>query len=163
MHEGRLRYLMCVIKCSTHQANLAARCAIEGAAAAAGSLQACGFDAPLGHCSPHAAATGAATRLWKHLMADYYEEFAVSAREYVSRCLTITCEPRPPNDEGSRRLQELYGKSVIPDDMLYLWNTGDLSQLAHALPLPHGADVSAEEHARLVHLFVSPRQGAARR
>ena len=38
--EGRFRYFLCVIKCSTHQANLVARCAIEGAAAAAGSLQA---------------------------------------------------------------------------------------------------------------------------
>ena len=105
--EGRLRCFLCVVKCSAHQANLVALCAIEGAAVAAGSLQVSGFAAALAQGSPHIAAAGAATRLRKHLMVDYYEEFAVSARDYVTRSLKIICEPHPPNDVDSRRLQEL--------------------------------------------------------
>ena len=103
--------------------------------------------------SPHTAATGAVTRLWTHLMADYYEEFAMSARDYVARGLSIKLEPHLPKDDDSRRLQELYGNSVITDDLLELWNTGDLSQLAHALPLPHGAEVPLEDYARLRQRF----------
>ena len=37
--------------------------------------------------------------------------------------------------------------------MLDIWNTGDLSQLAPALLLPHGADVPVEEYIRLAHLY----------
>ena len=60
--EGRVRYFLCVLKCSTHQANLVARCAIEGAAVAAGCLPASDFAAPLAQVALRTAATGAATR-----------------------------------------------------------------------------------------------------
>ena len=105
-------------KRSAHQANLVARYVNEGAAVAAWSFQASSFAAPFAQGAPRTAATGTATRLWTYLMADYFDDVAMSAREYVPRRLVVTCELRPPMEDGARRLQELYRGTVIPEDML---------------------------------------------
>jgi hypothetical protein len=129
----RVRYFLVVVKCATHQAALTAKAAVIGsfAAAAGGEL--------------YRTIAGAAVRLFKYLVNDYYEEFCKTARQWVSSQLRVV-----PHGSGAREeqqsahgdsarerrtatahgLRELYTSHVISDEMMLLWNCG-LSEMMH--------------------------------
>ena len=138
------RYLVMVLKCATHQAGLSARSSVIGRAAATGA----------GGGELHKGTTGVATRLFKYVIPDYFEEFVYSVREWVAADLVVL----PPAEEedtaatgAAKQLQVLYTQHVVPDDLLLLWNNG-LGSLRHRLLEP-GQDPQ-RERARLVSEFV---------
>ena len=116
----RVRYFIIVVKCATHQAALTAKAAVTGsfAAAAGGEL--------------YKAIAGAAVRLCKYLINDYYEEFCNTAGDWVSSKLRVvahgTCARE--KDQAANGLRDLYTKRVISDEMMFLWNCG-FSKMLH--------------------------------
>ena len=129
---GRLRYFLAVYKCSTHQANLAAKSAVVGAAAVAAAATTC---AEAGR-EPHTVVCGVVTRLYKYLVNDYFEEFATATYCCV-RGGGLTPQPQPgaraEEEQQRRALQQLYGESVLSNELLKLLNTA-------AQPPPESAD-----------------------
>ena len=125
----RVRYFLLVVKCATHQAALSAKSGVVGsfASAAGGEL--------------YKTIAGAAVRLFKYLVNDYYEEFCSAARAWTSTQLRVVA-----HGDG---LRALYTSHVIRDEMLYLWNRG-LGHLSHAVD--SGGD-PAEERPVLVSRF----------
>ena len=83
-----VRYFLLAIKCVSHQINLAAKGAVMGPAAAVGRNIGSAPRAVTDRIS------GAATRLFKYLCNDYYEEFAQSVRDWVGRDLRLVSQPR---------------------------------------------------------------------
>jgi hypothetical protein len=73
----RVRYLLVLIVCGTHQVGRAARSAVLGRAAAVarGKL--------------HADIMGVSVRLYKYLVNDYYDEFVFSVNAWVLRDLKV--------------------------------------------------------------------------
>ena len=136
----RVRYLLVVIVCGTHQAGLAAKSAVVGRAAAVarGKL--------------HVDIIGVSVRLYKYLINDYYEEFVFSVNEWVVRDLVVL--PATSGDASSHartvKMQTLYTEHVLPRAMLALWNNG-LDRLEHVVLA--GQDPE-EERPRLVRGFV---------
>ena len=136
----RIRYLLVVIVCGTHQAGLAAKSAVVGRAAAVarGKL--------------HVDIIGVSVRLYKYLINDYYEEFVFSVNEWVVRDLVVL--PATSGDASSHartvKMQTLYTEHVLPRTMLALWNNG-LDRLEHVVLA--GQDPK-EERPRLVRGFV---------
>ena len=137
------RYMLVVLKCVTHQAGLATKSAVIGRAAATGA----------GGGELYKAITGVASRLFKYVICDYFEEFVFSVREWVVADLLVQ-----PAEEGedaaatgaAKALQRLYTEHVVPDAMLELWNNG-LGNLRHRLA--PGQD-PVEERPRVVNEFV---------
>ena len=80
----RLRYFLIVIRCASHQANLAVTSAVTGRAACTAAR--CARPAAL--CarqdddseSPHRTVCGAIVRLFKYMISDYYTDFAANLR-----------------------------------------------------------------------------------
>jgi len=115
-HHARrlgLRYSLLVIKCSSHQSNLVVQVAICGKVL----KKAVEVDALCGTCS----------RLFKYLMADYLEDFATALKRQVLAKFSILEEDEGSADtimhrQHSKRMQELYGKDVLPDELLALFN-----------------------------------------
>ncbi len=63
----------------------------------------------------------ACSRLYRHLMADYGEEFNLSLWSYVK----ITLEEAPVDECGQAYdLQKLYGETVLPQDIVDLYFAG---------------------------------------
>ena len=108
-----------------------------------------------------------ATRLFKYLINDYYEEFCTNVTDWVSAGLTLVEHEEADRtllDRGQeadrtllgrgqdiQKLQELYTKHVIPDTMVELWNNG-AGHLSHKLP----PDVEASaSRSRLVSRFTT--------
>ncbi len=73
----RVRYLLVLVVCGTHQAGLAAKSAIQGRGAA------------VAHGVLHTDIVGVAVRLYKYLFNDYYDEFVFSVNEWVLRELKV--------------------------------------------------------------------------
>ena len=73
----RIRYLLLLVVCGTHQAGLAAKSSVQGRAAAVarGEL--------------HATVIGVAVRLFKYLINDYFDEYVYSVNEWVLRDLEV--------------------------------------------------------------------------
>ena len=90
-----------------------------------------------------------ATRLFKYLINDYYEEFCTNVTNWVSTDLTLVEHEEADRtlwgrgQEADRtlwgrgqdiqKLRELYTSHVIPDTMVELWNNG-AGHLSHKLP-----------------------------
>ena len=76
-HVPRVRYFIVVVKCATHQAALTTKAAVTGsfAAAAGGEL--------------YKTIAGAAVRLCKYLINDYYEELCNTAGYWASSKLRV--------------------------------------------------------------------------
>jgi len=89
---GQLRFFLAVYKCSSHQANLAAKGAVIGAAAKVAA--ATGADSGLVGQKPHLAVCGAATRLYKYLINVYFDEFALAIHMWVGQAMSL--EQLPP-------------------------------------------------------------------
>ena len=137
------RYMLLVLKCVTHQAGLAAKSSVIGRAAATGA----------GGGELYKAIAGVASRLFKYVICDYFEEFVFSVREWVVADLVV--QPAEAEEDvaatgAAKALRLLYTEHVVPDDMLRLWNNG-LGHLRHRLP--PGQD-PVEERPRLVNEFV---------
>ena len=81
-----------------------------------------------------------ATRLFKYLINDYYEEFCTNICNWVSRNLRIIehseAEGIPPGQDANS-LREVYTDHVVPDEMAKLWNNR-VGELLHKLSV--GAD-----------------------
>ena len=118
----------------THQSGLSAKSGVEGSAASAAG----GNDD----------VTGMATRLFKYLINDYYEELCTNVTNWIARSLNVV-----EHDEAERtflgrgqdvhNLRELYTERVVPDEIVALWNV-DANTLAHRL-VP-GADACLRGH-----------------
>ena len=91
---GQLRYFLAAYKCSSHQANLAAKGAVIGAAAKVAA--ATGADSDMVGQRPHLAVCGAAARLYKYLINFYFDEFALAIHMWVAQAMNL--EQLPPRD-----------------------------------------------------------------
>jgi hypothetical protein len=114
----RVRYFLLVVVCMVHQVGLSAKNGVVGVAAstAGGTL--------------YKEITGVATRLFKYLLNDYYEEFVTNTKNWVERTLL---NPGQHNDaertllgrgQDVHRLRALYTAHVVPDAMVDLWSNG---------------------------------------
>ena len=126
----RVRYFLLVTKCMTHQTALSAKSAVMGPAASTASSGRDDDDV--------ADVTGVASRLFKYLLNDYYEEFCTNARNWVITNLKVVEDAEADRTHLSRgqdvqKLRELYTEHVVPDEMLALWNVS-ASSLTHRLP-----------------------------
>jgi hypothetical protein len=116
-----IRYSLVCVKCASHQANLIVQVAI------CGEVMANPIDNNL--------LCGTCSRLFKHLMPDYLEDFAANLRTHVLSKLHLRHD-----EEGcqaglhrSRQLQQLYGQGVLPQRLLELLN-GAVEKLEHVCP-----------------------------
>ena len=102
-------YFLVVCVCASHQANLTTRVAVCG---------------PNNRDEDGGDIAKACSRLYRHLMADYAEEFALGLRVHVQGEVKLipTGEKFEADVEATRRLQELYGNAVLPEDLLELHN-----------------------------------------
>ena len=105
-----LCYLMVAWLCAAHQANLIVSVAICGGRVRdpeRNSSICC-------NCS----------RLFKHLMRDYAEEFGQSLWGYLQANVRLVAPSDVQPDTASKlqRLQSLYGQDVLPKDLLTLYN-----------------------------------------
>jgi len=159
----RFRYFTLVVKCASHQANLAVASAVTGRAALEGArntLRLTQGESPLaeralaaGNDSPARGACGAIVRFFKYLVSDYYAEFVSNLQELVG---SVRATGRTP---GRRRqldawvsMEKLYGESVIPPGLLELLNAG-LGEWAHCPPAAGAPDSAARapsEEERMV-------------
>jgi len=71
------RYFLFLIRCATHQSGLSAKSGIIGSIATV-----------FGTCL-HEAVTGVCVRLFKYVVNDYYEEFCIRVRDWVSETLEV--------------------------------------------------------------------------
>ena len=134
----RIRYFLLTVKCMTHQTGLAAKSGVVGSSASAAG----GNDD----------VTGIATRLFKYLLNDYYEEFCTIVTNWIAKNLNVV-----GYDEAERtllgrgqdvhNLRELYTAHVVPDEMVALWNVG-ASDLSHRLS--PGADAFTSRPALVI-------------
>ena len=74
----RVRYLLMVIICGTHQTGLAAKSAVAGRAAAVAARE-----------KLHEDIAGVTVRLYKFLINDYFDQFVASINEWIFRDLEI--------------------------------------------------------------------------
>ena len=128
-----VRYFLLLSKCGTHQAALSAKNGVIGPAADSAAKDA-------GEGKDFEQVTANAVRLFKYLVPQYYEDFQASVKRWVHDTLDLllpndashsAAESQPQAAGGqpqAARLQALYTKHVIPDDLLELWN-GDTSKL----------------------------------
>ena len=101
------RYFLLVLKCVTHQTALSAKSSVMGRAAATGA----------GEGELYKAITGVASRLFKFVICDYFEEFVFSVREWVLRDLVVQAADAPQDAAGvaaAQALQSLYTEHALP-------------------------------------------------
>jgi hypothetical protein len=109
-----VRYSVCEWPCASHCANLCVQVAI------------CGHRLP--GAKPNADSNvicAATTRFYKYLQVDYSEEFYFSMKQFVLSRLDIAVQPGNPEgliDPSSSMLQSLYGKEVLPDELVWFFN-----------------------------------------
>ena len=130
---GQLRYFLAAYKCSSHQANLAAKGAVIGAAAKVAA--ATGADSDIAGQRPHLAVCGAAARLYKYLINFYFDEFALAIHMWVAQAMNLeqlppaTARPQLKARPSLRRpsgafglewtqLRSLYGNKVVTDELI---------------------------------------------
>ena len=78
-----------------------------------------------------------ATRLFKYLLKDYYEEFCTNVTDWVAKSLRVVDYAEAERTllgrgQDVHNLREVYTKHVVPDTMVDLWNVG-ADQLAQKL------------------------------
>ena len=137
------RYFLLILKCATHQTGLSAKSSVIGRSAATGA----------GGGELYKTITGVASRLFKFLICDYFEEFVFSVREWVVHKLVVQSAEEEENvaaTSAAKALQRLYTEHVVPRDMLRLWNNG-FGCMRHRLEPGENPD---EERPRVVNDFV---------
>ena len=156
-----LRYMLMVVKCANHQANLVVGSAVHGLAAKIGfSTTAALINCPNPFESkrvaftdpgPHTHVCGAIVRLFKYLVADYYHEFYAALRGHVETLQFLLQQPAGSRPEHWSRVAELYGEQVVPARVSFILNAG-LDMWVHVVP-PHDMDAytqDAEMHRCIV-------------
>ena len=128
----RIRYFLAVVKCMVHQTGLSAQSGTTGAAAA------------LAGGTLHEEIPGIASRLYKYLFNDYFEEFSTNAEQWVHNGLKVLKDGDPVPDRTPlgrgqdvdvKQLQDLYTTHVVPDEMVELFNNGvGGGRLSHKVP-----------------------------
>ena len=131
-------YNLLIFRCSAHQANLTVVVAICNE-----QLQQPVEQNPI--CA-------ACSRLFKHLMVDYAEEFALSLRLFVERHLQLRPLESRSTEEG-QKLQTLYGTCVLPDDILWLYNV-EMGCLLHACHADSQREVVCAKAYAVLNRFV---------
>ena len=116
--RANVRYSIVVFRCASHIANLVVMVAICGKATA----KPLDVSALCGTCS----------RMFKYLIPDYMTEFTANLRQHVLDHFVMleTDGADSVHRQRSLALQALYGKEVLPDDIMVLWNR-DLSKVEH--------------------------------
>jgi len=145
-----LRYFLIVVRCASHQANLAIASAVAGRAASAAAFNAAGLGAdPLRRrlapfdC-PSRAVCAAIVRFYKFLVNAYYGDMCANLQEVVGR---MRAREFHENDAAAARahwdgMAELYGAGVIPPGLLDSMS-GGLGAWAHFVP--PGAEEELDE------------------
>ncbi len=119
-----MRYRQLCFTCATHTANLVVR----------GAICTGGTDAGDGH-----PLVAVCVRFFKFLMPDYAVEFSASLRQYVTDNLSFREDRADAATVASwRKLQQLYGSRVIPDQVLELLH-GPSSSLQHHIGRSSGS------------------------
>ena len=137
------RYFLLVLKCVTHQTGLSAKSSVIGRSAAIGA----------GGGELYKTITGVASRLFKYVICDYYEEFVFSIREWVVQHLVVQSAEEAEDvvaTGAAEALQRLYTEHVVPKEMLRLWNNG-FGCMRHRL---QAGEDPVEERPRVVNEFV---------
>ena len=160
-------YFLFVVKCASHQANLAICSAVTGipaVCAACNSREAiampdslrCRADRAGAAGSPHRAVCGVIVRIFKYLVSMYYEEFLSSLSAHCAR-LSFTAQT-PADAQRAEMwsgLATLYGEGVIPQMLLACLNSG-LDSWTHSLPAapapvaaraPGAGEEDSQQHA----------------
>ena len=144
-HLGSMQfsYFLLAHSCSSHQANLAVHTAIAG-------LRKEDPEQLVANCS----------RFYKHLLSDYLEEFSAGMRRFVEDTMEFWLVPAGYETEEllSQRsqmslLQDLYGKSVLPDELLSFFNVA-LGKMAHAADMPQNIETIRMKAFQLLHKWV---------
>ena len=114
----RVVYLIVAILCASHMANLCVGVALSG-----GQVQ-----NPSRNCT----ICCATSRLFRHLMVSYSEEFGKGLWKWIEQNVKLLPRARmdPTLLAQSRNLQSLYGQAALPDDLLAAFN-GGLSEPVH--------------------------------
>ena len=137
-----LCYLLILVVCANHQANLALASAVQGKIAntvfrSVVTMQENAGEKPKG---PHRQVCGVAVRMAKYLINDYYSEFLANVRDWGSRLRIVPPAAARPQEAGKvDKLYELYGERVLPKAVLAVLSNG-CGVLEHCLT----ADTSAE-------------------
>ena len=108
-----VRYRLVMVQCASHAANLVVIVAICGEL----SRNAAEDDEICSYCS----------RFFKYFIPDYIEEFSFSLRTYLNgkfrvEVQEVVTEATQIGRQSARALQTIYGKSVLPDDLLDTFN-----------------------------------------
>jgi hypothetical protein len=152
---------LAVIKCATHQAGLAAKAAVIGEASKIGSSVTMAFEGAVGNRRQAAEDTiqnrlcGTASRLFKYLIPDYFEQFAKQLHMWVDRKLLIcvkSTEAIIALQTDLQALCALYTHHVLPRALLTWLNKG-WGQLEHVSA--NGVEPSDAERTAIVDEVVS--------
>jgi len=130
-----LRYFLIVIRCASHQSNLAVSSVVAGRAALVGATSSAPIDAKLGGFAGRSVC-GAIARLFKFLVSDYEAEFAANLRDLIGSLRAS--RPLPAllaQQKAWQDLRELYGEGVLPEEALRILN-GGFSELVHVVEDP---------------------------
>ena len=131
-------YRLLTFTCSTHAANLVVRSAIT-------------HDGRGRHKDPdHQPLVANCVRFFKYLMPEYASDFVVRLRDYIdSKIRFISEPPRPEFDQHWDGLQELYGKSILPDSLRKVLNATP-GVLEHWCPGRSRGSMTDAEYAAFV-------------
>ena len=110
----KVRYFLLVGKCGTHQSALSAKDGVIGRAAAAAAEAA-------GEGKEFEDVVATVVRIFKYLVLDYYEDFKLSIAKWVNLHVEVVV-PEAASSHAAR-MQILYTKNVIPDELLQLWHS----------------------------------------
>lgn len=102
-------HVLLVWVCAAHQSNLTVMAAICGSR--------------IKNPTVNNAICAACSRLYRHLMPDYAEEFSVHLWQYVQESVELVGhdDVNQADAEHAAKLQTLYGQDVLPDDLLALY------------------------------------------
>lgn len=144
---GSRMYLLLFVRCATHQAQLSAKNAAIGPAAAAGTL-----NAAIGNKDMlNGNLCKIIVKLFKFVVPDYFEEFVVRIREWAfSLTVAGPAELEPDRVALDENFRILYGRRVLPVCVTKILNNG-VSQMQHVrgeLALPPGDEDAREFLAR---------------
>ena len=131
---GSVRYFLLLGKCGTHQSALSAKDGVIGRAAATAAEAA-------GEGKEFEDVVGNAVRIFKYLVPEYYEDFKTSVAAWVH--LNVECVPpqaaspatggtpavhQPLSQSHAARMQMLYTKHVICDELVELWHSSSIAE-----------------------------------
>jgi hypothetical protein len=127
VHEA-LCYLLILVVCGNHQANLSLASAVQGKIANTAFRMALTIEqgnAGENFKGAHTQVCGVAVRLSKYLINDYYSEFLGNVRDWASQLRIVPqAEARPEEAGKVERLYQLYGERVLPRAVLSVLNNG---------------------------------------